>query len=122
MEKTCHFLIEDEDAYLKYTKIWIKNKKLLSVKLHSEPIYGDKYIKTKVKSLNSMINTLFSGNEIPKERNHYICITAICINSVLRIYKKTYPQVYLEQSKYKTKNVKLINFIDDNFISDDLDK
>ena len=35
-----------------------------------------------------MINTLFSGNEIPKERNHYICIAAICIDSVLKVDKK----------------------------------
>ena len=43
-----------------------------------------------------MINTLFSGNEISKERNHYICIAAIVIDSVLRIKKKNYLQVYLE--------------------------
>ena len=41
--------------------------KTLNVKFHSQPIYDDKYIKTKVKTFNSMINTLFSGNEIPKE-------------------------------------------------------
>ena len=35
-----------------------------------------------------MINTLFSGNEIPKERNHCICIAAICIDSVLKVDKK----------------------------------
>ena len=43
-----------------------------------------------------MINTLFSGNEIPKERNHYICIVAFFIDSVLKVDKKNYPQVYLE--------------------------
>ena len=59
-----------------------------------------------------MINTLFSGNEISKERNHYIYIAAICIHSVLRIQKKSYPQVYLEQCKYKVKRRKPINFID----------
>ena len=59
-----------------------------------------------------MINTLFSGNEIPKERNHYICITAIYNDSVLRVGKKNYPQVYLEQCKYKIKKRKLVNFID----------
>ena len=31
-----------------------------------------------------MINTLFSGNEILKERNHYLCIAGIYIDSVLR--------------------------------------
>ena len=73
------FLIEDEDVYLKYTEIWNKIKKLLGVKLHSQPIYDDKYINTKVKTC--MINTILSGNEIPKERNHYICIAAICDDS-----------------------------------------
>ena len=53
-----------------------------------------------------MINTLFSGNEVPKGKNHYICIAAICINSVLRVGKKNYLQVYLEQCKYKIKKTK----------------
>ena len=42
-----------------------------------------------------MINTLFSGDEIPKERNSYVCIAAICIDSVLRVDEKNHPQVYL---------------------------
>ena len=89
--------------YLKYTEIWNKIKKSLGLKFHSQPIYDDEYIKTKVKTFNSMINTLFSGNEIPKGKNHYICITAICIDSVLRIEKEDYSQVYLEQCKYEIK-------------------
>ena len=62
------FLIENEDLYLKYTKIWKKIKKLLSVKLHSQPMYVEKYIKIKVETFNGMVNTLFSGNEIPKRK------------------------------------------------------
>ena len=59
-----------------------------------------------------MINTLFSGNEIPKEGNHCICISATCIDSVLKIDEKYYPQVYLEQCKYKIKRRKSFGFID----------
>ena len=59
-----------------------------------------------------MINTLFSGNEIPKEKNHYICIAAICIDCVLKVDKKNYPQVYLEKCKYEIKRRKPIDFID----------
>ena len=106
------FKIEDESVYLKYTKTWNKIKKCLNTRFHSQPIYDDKYIKTKVKKFNSMINTLFSGNEILKERNHYICIAAICIDSVLKVGKKNCPQVYLEQCKYKIKSRKLVDFID----------
>ena len=71
---------------MKYNDIWNKIKSILNVKLHSQPIYDEKYIKTKVKTFNSMINTLFSGDEIPKEKIHYVCI-----DSVLRADKKNYP-------------------------------
>ena len=94
---------------------------MIGVKLHSQPIYDDKYIKTKVKTFNSMVNTLFSGNEIPKERNQYICIAAICVDTVLKIDKKHYPQVYLEQWKYKIKKKELVNFIDNDLSLDDSD-
>ena len=103
VEKNMSFKIEDESIYLKYTEIWIKIKNSLNSKFHSQPIYDHKYTKTNVKTFSSMINTLFSGNEIPKERHHYICIEAISIDSVLRVDKKNYPQVYLEQCKYKKK-------------------
>ena len=73
----------------------------LRKKFHSQPIYDDKCIKTKVKTFNNSINTLFSGDEIPKERIRYVCISAIYIDSVLRRAKKNYAQVYLEQCKYK---------------------
>ena len=73
-----------------------------------------------------MINKPFSGNEILKERNHYICIAAICIDSVLKLDKKNYLQVYLEQCKYKIKRRKLVDFINaevdlSSDDSDDLD-
>ena len=99
--KNMSFKIEDESVYLKYSGIWNKIKKSLGIKFHSQPIYDSKFIKTKVKTFSSMINTLFSGNKIPKKRNHHICIAAICIDSVLKIEKKNYPQAYLEQCKYK---------------------
>ena len=70
-----------------------------------------------------MINTLFSGDKIPKERTHYVCIAAICIDSVLSIDKKNFPQVYLEQCKYKARKRKLVDFIDNevDLSSDDSD-
>ena len=113
------FKIEEESVYLKYNDIWNKIKNTLHIKFHSQPIYDDKYVKTKVKTFNDMINTLFSGDEIPKEIIHCICISAICIDSVLRVDKKNYPQVYLEQCKYKTKKRELVNFIDDEVIFSD---
>ena len=87
-------------------------KKALNIKFHSQPIYDEKYIKCKVKTFNNVINTVFSDNEIPKERNHYTCIAAINIDSVMKIDKKNYPQVYLGQCKYKDEKRRLVDFID----------
>ena len=85
--KNMSFKIEDDDVYVKYNRIWNRIKELLIVKFYSEPIYDDKYIKTKVKTFSSVINTLFSGDEIPKERVEYVCISCVCIESVLRVDK-----------------------------------
>ena len=59
-----------------------------------------------------MNRTTFTDDEIPQERNHYACIAVIDIDSVLKIYKKVYPQVYLEQCKYKLKKRKPTDFTD----------
>ena len=53
------------------------------------------------------------------EKNHYICIPAIDIDSVLKIDKKAYPQAYLEECKYKLKKRKLVSFVDSEITDDD---
>ena len=85
---------------------------MLDIKFHSEPIYDDSYIKTKVKTFSDIIKTLFSGDEIPKERVEYVCIASIGIDSLLKTGKKNFPQVYLEQCKYKIKKREPKCFID----------
>ena len=55
------------------------------------------------------------------ERNHYICIPVTDIDSVLKIDKRAYPQAYLEQSKYKLKKRKIVNYIGDEIIDEDSD-
>ena len=75
-----------------------------------------------MKIFNRINRTTFNNNNsIPIERNHYICIPAIDINSVLKIDKRAYPQAYLEQCKYKLKKRKIVNYIDDEIIDEDID-
>ena len=121
--KNLSFKIEDENVCLKYKEIWNKIKNMLNIKFHSQPIYDNKYIKTKVRTFNDMINTLFPKDKIPKEKIYCICIPPVCIDSVLRIDRKNYPQVYLEQCKYKIKTRELTNFFDDeiNLTSEESD-
>ena len=41
---------------------------------------------------------------------YYTCIVCITINSVMRMKKKNYQQVYSEEYKYKIKKPKITNF------------
>ena len=104
--KNMSFMVEDDDVFLKYNKMWDKIRMTLNIKFHSQPIYDEKYIKTKIKTFTDVINIVFSDNEIPKQKSHYTCIAAICIDSVIKINNKNYPQVYLEQCKYKEQKEK----------------
>ena len=49
---------------------------------------------------------------------HYTCIACITVDSVLRINKKNYPQVYLEECKYKIKKIQMLKFIKTELKSD----
>ena len=51
------------------------------------------------------------GNGIPKKNMHYTCIACITIDSVTKMEKKIYPQVYLEECKYKITKIQISRFI-----------
>ena len=112
------FLIKDDEVWEKYEQIWdvIKNK--LGIKFHSEPIYEQKYLKAKVREFDGVIKTNFLGNDMPKENMHYTCIACITIDSVLGIDKKTPSQVYLEECKYRAKEIQMSRFINTEVKSD----
>ena len=102
--KNMSFVTDDEEVYKKYNEIWEAVRKLLKVKFTVNPIREDKYIIAKLKIFNGTNRTTFTNNIIPIERDNYICIAAIDIDSVLKIEnKRAYPQAYLEQCKYKLK-------------------
>ena len=46
------------------------------------------------------------------KNEHYTCIACITIDSVMRIEKKNYPEVYLEECKNGMKKIKMIKFIE----------
>ena len=105
------FLIKDDEMWEKYEQIWNVIKIKLGIKFHSEPIYEQKYLKTKVREFDGVIKTNFLGNGVPKENMHYTCIACKTIDSVMKMNKKNYPQVYLEECKYKIKKTQMSRFI-----------
>ena len=49
---------------------------------------------------------------------YYTCIACITIDSVMNIFKKNHPQVYLEKCKYRIKKKKIPKFIKTELKSD----
>ena len=120
--KNMSFVTDNEKVYEKYDEIWNVVKSLLKLKFTASPIRNDKYILAKLKIFRKKNLTTFNNNNIvPTEKNNYICVPAIDIDSVLKIDKKAYPQAYLEECKYKLKKRKLVSFIDSEIIDDDSD-
>ena len=96
MERTS-FIVKDEDIIDKYNEIWDRIKEKLNIKFHSMPVYDQTYIKAKVREFDGKIKTNILGDGVPKENMHYTCIACITIHSVMRMDKKNYTQVYLEE-------------------------
>ena len=120
--KNMSFVTNDEKIYEKYNEIWAVIRNLLKIDFTVNPVQDDIYLVAKLKIFNKINRTTFNNNNhIPMERNHYICIPVIDIDSVLKIDKRGYAQAYLEQCKYKLKKRKIVNYIDDEIIDEDSD-
>ena len=120
--KNMSFVTDDEKIYKKYNEIWEVVRNLLKIDFTVNPVRDDIYLVAKLKIFDRINRTTFNNsNYIPMERNHYICIPVIDIDSVLKIDKRSYPQAYLEQCKYKLKKRKIVNYIDDEIIDEDSD-
>ena len=74
--KNMSFLIKNNEVWEKYEDISnvIKNK--LNIKFHNQPIYENKYLKTKVREFDGNIKINFLGNDLPKKKHvlHLHCL------------------------------------------------
>ena len=116
--KNMSFLIKNNEVCGKYEDIWnvIQNK--LNIKFQSQPIYENKYLKAKVREFEGDIRTNILDKGIPKENTYYTCIACITYDSIIRMNKKNYPQVYLEECKYKIKKIQTPRFINTELETD----
>ena len=114
--KNMSFMLQNDHVLNEYNKIWDKIKEKLNIKFHSDPLYDKKYIKTKVREFDGVIKGNFLDDKVPKEKKHCTWLACITIDSVMRMGKKNYQQVYLEECKCKIKNIKITKFIEAKFI------
>ena len=119
--KKMSFLADDKELLKEYAKVWEKIRDLIGKEFDAEPVYGDKYINTKIRPHNNDIRTNFCGEgdsrKVPKENCSYKCLLLILLDSVIKMGKKYFPQTLLEKCKYKLTKKKVEDLITDDFDS-----
>ena len=73
-------------------EIWDKIKGLIKKEFNSEPVYNDKYIKTKIKIYNK-VYTNFEHNKLPWDNKYFTCLSVILLYSIfVNSDEEYYPQ------------------------------
>ena len=88
---------------------WVMS--LMGIDFDSKPFYGDKYIKTKIRTFENSIITNFHDKKMPEEKlpcNNIPCnkVPIIMLDFVLYAYEMYHPQTYVEECKYKQQKQK----------------
>ena len=121
--KYMSFLMKDNKLLEKYNEIWGKVSKVIKKRFVSEPVYNEKYLKTKIKSYERKININFYNDEMPKEGSNFISLSMVLIDSVFKMGKNYYPQVSLNEYKYNVKEKEITEYINEDLeISSDSDE
>ena len=91
-----HFEKKNQKNILKYR---IKLKVRFKKELDSEPVYNDKYIKTKIKSYNVKVYRNFQHSKIPTDNEYCACLSVILLlilflliqtkNIILKYFQKS---------------------------------
>ena len=110
-EEKFFLMIKDGDVLDKHNEIWGLIQEKLNNKFHSILAYDETLIKDKVREFDSKTKTNILGGKVPEENMHLICIVSITLDSVMRIEKKNYPHVSLEECKYRIKKIQMSWFI-----------
>ena len=66
--KNMSFMVKYDDVLDKYNEMWDKIKNKLNIKPHGTPVNDEKYIKVKVKEIDSKIKTNFLGKKNTKRK------------------------------------------------------
>ena len=55
---------------------------------------------------DNKVNTNLQSKKVPKGDASYKCLSLIMLDSIVKVGKKYYPQVFLEECKYVKKKIR----------------
>ena len=94
--------------------MWNKMKALIKKEFNSEPMYNDKYIKSKINIYNNRVYKNFQHNKTPKDNEYFVYLSIILDSIFVNSDKEYYTQILLEECKYAIKNKKVINTVNED--------
>ena len=108
VDKRMSFKADDKKMFKRYTEIWEKINNLFGKEFDSK-LYDEndkRYINSRIKIINGEIETNFHGKETSKPKIPYDCFSLITLYSIIKRNDKYYPQVFLEECKYRINSEK----------------
>ena len=82
-------------------------------KFDSDQVFNDKCLKTKMKSYNNKITTIFPDKAL-KEGFECVYLSTIVINSVFKSSKSYYSHALLEEYKFKIREKLVKSFVEND--------
>ena len=96
--KYLNLLVINKEILKNYSEIWNKIKSLIKKEFNSEPVYNDKYIKTKIKIYNDRVYTNFQHNKIPKDNEYCAYFSVILLDSIFVNSNQEYYHKYFQKN------------------------
>ena len=119
--KCMNLLVSERELLKNIMKCGIVLLIYLKKGFDSEPVYNDKYIKTKIKIYNNRKIAKYQQKKKAKNNEYCTCLTLILLHSVIKTDNNYYPQMFLEESKYAVKKKKVMNTINEELDLDESD-
>ena len=88
--------VDDKKLLEKCKAIQTKIEDLKNIKLNSLPVYGDRYLKNKIRTYGDKVCANFPGLNVQEDYLEFESFTVISVDSLLVYDKKYYLQVYID--------------------------
>ena len=89
------FLIKENELLKNYNETWDKVSNSVEKGFHSDPVYNEKYLKTKIKPYEGKINAGFYNYGMAEEGYYRVFLSVTLIDFVFKMAKNYCPHVHM---------------------------
>ena len=117
--KLMSFHTDHQKLFEKSKSTWTKIEDLKNIELNVLPVYGDRYIKTKIRTYGDNVYTDFHDLNVSEDIIEWKSFTVISIDSLVVYKNKYYPRIYLDYCTDRIANKQMTDCLNDNLFETD---